>query len=83
MRARVKTQFWWVTTQVRLFITGFVEASGALEPPEGEQVFNGETKEGWSSRLNGLCNQNLNMNGKFIAVRLDKGLIEVSLMPTN
>ena len=66
-----------------MFITHFVEASGALQPPGGEGVFNGKTKEGLSSRLNGLCNQNLNMNGEFIVGRLDNGLIEVSLMPTN
>ena len=58
-------------------------ASDALQPLEGEGVFNGKTKEGLSYRLNGLCNQNLNMNGVFIAVWLDSGLIEVSLMPTN
>ena len=59
-----------------MFITNSEEASGALQPLEGEQVFNGKNKEGLSSRLNGLCNQNLNMNGEFIVVRLDNGLIE-------
>ena len=66
-----------------MFITGFVEASGALQPSEGEQVFNGKIKEGLSYRLNGLCIKNLNMNGEFILVWLDNGFIEVSLMPTN
>ena len=66
-----------------MFITYSVEASGSLQPPEGEGVLNGKTKEGLSSRLNGLCNQNLNMNGEFIVVWLDNGLIEVSLMPMN
>ena len=66
-----------------MFITGSVEASVALQPPKGEEVFNGKTKEGLSSRLNELCNQNLNMNGEFIVVWLDNNLIEVSLMLTN
>ena len=35
------------------------------------------------SRLNGMFNKNLNMNGEFIVVWLDNDLIEVSLMPTN
>ena len=58
-------------------------ASHALQPLEGEGVFNGNTKEGLSSRLRRLFNQNLNMNEEFIVAWLDNGLIEVSLMPTN
>ena len=66
-----------------MFIINSLEASGALQPPKEEGVFNGKTKKGLHSSLNGLCNQNLNMNGEFIVVWLDKDLIQVSLMPTN
>ena len=72
-----------VLCKFRVIIIGFVVANGALQPLEGEWLFNGKTKEELSSRLNGLFNKNLNMNGEFIVVRLDNGLIEVSLMPTN
>ena len=69
-------------TQVRMFITGSVDASGVLQPLEGEESSIDILRRDCALDSMECLIENLNINGVFIVVWLDNGLIEVSLMPT-